>query len=102
MKTPTNTLADALDILARDIESGDGVANAAIAEAAQRLREYMKSSECMLIEDNKRMRKAGCKLAEAAMRVCREYDGIHRLSLAISEWSKAIADEGGRGKKEIK
>ncbi len=32
-------LADALDILARDIQSDDGVANAAIQEAAQRLRE---------------------------------------------------------------
>lgn len=39
MRTPTATLADALDVLACDIESGDGVANAAIAEAAERLRE---------------------------------------------------------------
>jgi len=28
-----------MDVLAREIQSGDGVANAAIAEAAQRLRE---------------------------------------------------------------
>ena len=33
----TQTLIDALRILARDIQSDDGVANAAIAEAAQRL-----------------------------------------------------------------
>jgi FtsZ-binding cell division protein ZapB len=39
IKTPTPTLASALDTLARDIETDDGVANAAIAEAAQRLRE---------------------------------------------------------------
>lgn len=38
-RTETLTLAAALDILARDIQSGDGVANAAIAEAAERLRE---------------------------------------------------------------
>jgi chromosome segregation ATPase len=38
-KTPTPILADAMDILARDIQSGDGVANAAIYEAAGRLRE---------------------------------------------------------------
>ena len=42
MKTDDNTLADALDILARDIQSDDGVANACIAEAAQRIRENAK------------------------------------------------------------
>jgi len=26
----------------------------------------------------------------------RDYDGIHRLSLAIAEWSKAVAAEGNR------
>ena len=39
MKTETMTLAAAMDVLARDIQSDDGVANAAIVEAAQRLRE---------------------------------------------------------------
>jgi hypothetical protein len=39
MRTDTLILAAAMDVLARDIQSGDGVANAAIAEAAQRLRE---------------------------------------------------------------
>ena len=38
-RTDTLTLASAMDVLAREIQSGDGVANAAIAEAAQRLRE---------------------------------------------------------------
>lgn len=51
-----------------------------------------------LIEDNKRLRAAGCKIAEAAMHVAREYDGVHRLMLATSEWAKAIANEGGREK----
>jgi hypothetical protein len=37
MKTPTKTLAAALRQLANDIESPDGVANAAILEAAERL-----------------------------------------------------------------
>ena len=37
MKTPTQTLAAALRQLANDIESPDGVANAAILEAAERL-----------------------------------------------------------------
>lgn len=39
MKTNTETLIKALRILANDIESEDGVANAAIMEAAQRLEE---------------------------------------------------------------
>ena len=46
--------------------------------------------------DNKRMRKAGCDLAEAALRVVRDYDGTHRLALAIAEWTRVVADEGGR------
>lgn len=39
MKTQDTTLAKALDILAREIHSEDGVANACIAEGAQRIRE---------------------------------------------------------------
>ena len=42
MTTDTETLAKALDILAHDIQSDDGVANAAIREAAERLREQHK------------------------------------------------------------
>jgi hypothetical protein len=50
----------------------------------------------MAIRDHKRMREAGCKLAEAALRVIRTYDGLHRLSLAVADWSAAIAAEGDR------
>lgn len=39
MKTETMTLASALDVLAKTTKTDDGVFNAAIAEAAQRLRE---------------------------------------------------------------
>jgi hypothetical protein len=38
-KSSTETLIAAMRILARDIQSGDGVANAAISEAADRLAE---------------------------------------------------------------
>lgn len=38
-KTSTETLIAAMRVLARDIQSGDGVANSAIAEAADRLAE---------------------------------------------------------------
>ena len=50
----------------------------------------------MLEIDNKAMRLAGNKLAAAALRVCEDYDGIHRLNLAIADWAKTIANEGGR------
>ena len=39
MRTDTETLISALRILSQDIESNDGVANAAIAEAADRMGE---------------------------------------------------------------
>lgn len=41
-----------------------------------------------LLKENIKLRKAGCKLAERALYTIREYDGLHRLSLAVSEWSK--------------
>jgi len=41
MKTSTETLIEALRILAKDIQSDDGVANAVIAEAADRLEELL-------------------------------------------------------------
>lgn len=40
LKSSTETLISALRILARDIKSNDGVANACISEAADRLEEY--------------------------------------------------------------
>ncbi len=43
-RSSTETLITALRVLARDIKSGDGVANAAIAEAADRLEELAKDS----------------------------------------------------------
>ena len=44
MKTDTKTLVDALRILARDIHSEDGVANAAINEAADRLEKLQRKA----------------------------------------------------------
>lgn len=40
MKTNTETLVNALRVLADEIESGDGVANPAIREAADRLESH--------------------------------------------------------------
>ena len=44
-KTDNETLVKALRILARDIESGDGVANACIYEAADRIEELLEIIE---------------------------------------------------------
>lgn len=50
-----------------------------------------------LVKENCELRMVGCLLAEASAHVVREYDGIHRLALKISEWYKVIANTGGRG-----
>jgi len=42
MKTNNKTLIEALRILARDIQSSDGIANACIAEGADRIEEQDK------------------------------------------------------------
>lgn len=67
MKTPrteTAVLVAALRILERDIQSGDGVANAAIAEAADRLAELERDVAALkqrIIDDN---RAHGCELRD--------------------------------------
>ena len=43
-------------------------------------------------------RDAGCELAQAALHVIQNYDGLHRLSLAVAKWAKTVANEGGREK----
>lgn len=40
MRSDTQTIIKALEILSQEIQSEDGVANAVIAEAAQRLKEF--------------------------------------------------------------
>lgn len=55
--------------------------------------------EQFLVEENRALRVAGCKMAEAALHVALESDGVHRLLLAVSEWIKVMADEGGRGER---
>jgi len=47
MKTDTLTLAKSLEVLAQEIQSDDGVANAAIFEAAQRLRQLFLDKQRM-------------------------------------------------------
>ena len=56
MRSSTETLIKAMRILSSDIQSDDGVANAAIAEAAQRLAEQqdrIKRLESKLVQIDK-------------------------------------------------
>jgi hypothetical protein len=48
MRSDTKTLIAAMEYLSHDIESSDGVANAAIAEAAQRLQELYLENDVTL------------------------------------------------------
>jgi len=58
------------------------------------------TAEDFLIKENAALREAGWDLAEAAMRVGRESDGVHRLMLATAKWVETIANEGGRDRQE--
>ena len=53
MRSSTETLVKALRILARDIQSDDGVANAAIAEAADQLAELERENAALKIKRNR-------------------------------------------------
>jgi len=55
----------------------------------------------ILNEDNKNILEAGHGLAKAVARVVEEYDGVHRLSLALSKWYLVIANRGDRGIKQL-
>ena len=50
MKSSTETLIAALRVLANDIQSQDGVANAAISEAADRLQQLYDHNNLLRIE----------------------------------------------------
>ena len=49
-----------------------------------------------LSKENHELRKAGNDLAIAAIKVVRDYDGCHRLMLAVARWANTVANEGGR------
>ena len=50
----------------------------------------------MLVRNARKMREAGGALRSPRSGLIPEYDGLHRLSLAVAEWQKVIASEGGR------
>jgi hypothetical protein len=81
MTTSTEMLVAAMRALANDIQSEDGVANAAIAEAAQRLEEQQ--------ERIKRLEEAGDRVEERLGCAC-WFDGLCKACQCTSEnWHKA-------------
>ena len=55
-----------------------------------------------LSKENAKLRKAGGFLAQRAMYTVTEFDGLHRLSLAVANWATVVANEGERSKKRDK
>lgn len=70
MKSSTETLIKALEILAQEIQSPDGVANAAVGEAAERLRELSAERDALRVQgeqlqaENKGLLTANSKLCQ--------------------------------------
>jgi hypothetical protein len=63
--------------------------------AVDDLTHYMQATS-RLSQDNANLREAGNELAKAAHRVSTDFDGVHRLRLALAGWYTALANEGGR------
>ena len=66
MRSTTTTLIQSMRVLARDVQSEDGIANSAIAEAADRLEELKGIAEVVLIQWDER------KLQAKKMEMLRE------------------------------
>jgi hypothetical protein len=83
MRTETETIIGALRVLANDIQSGDGVANAAIAEAADRMEELC-SELLFYTKLNKNFVEAG--------RICAQIYIARNITLSENEVRSALAE----------
>lgn len=83
MRTKTETIIGALRVLTQDIQSEDGVANAAIAEAADRMEEL-----CAELLFQKRRAE---KYAEAA-RICAKIYIARNISLSEKDVVSALVE----------
>ena len=91
MRTSTNTLIKSMMVLAEQIESSDGVANAAIAEAAGRLRELDSAlrevcssiSNCQVINCDEHS-------VEAAKSVVSRLHDMRRIALMLCQMEAGI------------
>ena len=93
-KSSTETLVAAMRILARDIQSGDGVANAAIAEAADRLEELHADH----LRDATKMAEQQARIAELEQQAAigrRAVDAWDALAALVGEIDGLIDESGG-------
>lgn len=94
-KSSTETLIAAMRILARDIQSGDGVANAAIAEAADRLEELHADH----FRDAKKMVEQQARIAELEQAAPEPdtvaADAWDALAALVGEIDDLIDESGG-------
>ena len=90
IRTETDVLVSALRILARDIQSNDGVANACIAEGAARIEELaasaLPSPQARKVE---RLLNDGCSMGSVLLH---KADGGHGVTAIVSpfgnvEWA---------------
>lgn len=89
MKTDTLILIKAMRRLADDIQSDDGVANAAIAEAADRLAELERENAALkqrILDDNKAY---GCELMDPSGTI---WDHAKRLQQENAVLRKMLSD----------
>jgi hypothetical protein len=94
-KSSTETLIAAMRVLARDIQSGDGVANAAIAEAADRLEELQADH----LRDATKMAGLQARIAELERKAA---DGTDWKAIAMAlgqrvNWAISHISERGTG-----
>ncbi len=90
MRTPIEILVKAMHILANDIQSDDGVANAAIYEAAQRLEEQNQRIK-RLEEENNELRAEEARLLNTNGELERR---IKRLEEAVEAYRTAYTPDG--------
>ena len=84
-RTDTLTLASAMDVLAREIQSHDGVANAAIAEAAQRLRELEWEAAGLIQQGRINHARAEGIISAREWEMSRQSEKIGRLTVALKD-----------------
>jgi hypothetical protein len=84
-KTDTLTLAAAMDVLARNIQCADGVANAAIEEAALRLRELEWEVAALIKQSRTNHGRAEEIIRARDSEISRHHDKIGRLTMALKD-----------------
>jgi predicted ATP-grasp superfamily ATP-dependent carboligase len=84
VKTSTETLIAAMHILATEIQSDDGAANAAVAEAGERLAEqYMRITQ--LEQENDALKQRIKRLEETLENVTDKLDGAWGIYMQFKE-----------------